>query len=64
MPSIVVIGARGTGRVRLGDESVTMTRDDVIYIEPLQAHQLCNDSDEPFGFYCIVDHRRDRPMLP
>ena len=60
----VVIGARGVGRLRLSDKEVALTRDDVAYIEPLQAHQLCNDSDSPFGFYCIVDHHRDRPMKP
>ena len=58
----VVIGARGVGRLRLGEVEVTLKRDDVAYIEPLQAHQLCNDSEAPFGFYCIVDHHRDRPM--
>ena len=58
----VVIGARGSGLVRLGDRSVSIDRDDVIYIEPLQSHQLINESDAPFGFYCIVDHRRDRPV--
>ena len=60
----VVIGARGVGRVRLGERTVDLARDDVLYIEPLEAHQLCNDGSEPFGFYCIVDHRRDRPMPP
>jgi ribulose-bisphosphate carboxylase large chain len=35
---------------------------DVGYVEPLKAHQLRNEGHEPFGFFCIVDHQRDRPM--
>ena len=35
---------------------------DVAYVEPLEPHQLRNETDRPFGFFCIVDHERDRPM--
>ena len=37
---------------------------DVAYVPPLQVHQLRNKSSEPFGFFCIVDHDRDRPIQP
>jgi ribulose-bisphosphate carboxylase large chain len=58
----IVIGARGTGVLILGDERLTLSRDDVAWIEPLEVHQLHNETPEPFGFYCIVDHDRDRPV--
>ena len=31
---------------------------------PRLAFQLVNEGEEPFGFFCIVDHDRDRPMAP
>ena len=58
----VVIGARGTGVLVLGNERLTLARDDIAWIEPLEVHQLLNETDEPFGFYCMVDHTRDRPV--
>ncbi len=58
----IVIGARGEGVLVLGDEKVPLKVNDVAYVEPLQAHQLRNETDEPFGFFCIVDHERDRPV--
>ena len=64
----IVIGARGSGVLsssegRARDSSAPM---DVACIGPLEAHQLRNESDEPFGFFCIVDHDhdRDRPAAP
>ena len=60
----VVIGARGRGVLVLGSRRETLTPMDVACIGPLEAHQLRNESSEPFGFFCIVDHDRDRPMAP
>ncbi len=60
----VLIGARGRGVIALGEERMTLNPDDIAYVEPLQVHQLCNEGDQPFGFYCIVDRERDRPMAP
>jgi ribulose-bisphosphate carboxylase large chain len=57
----VVICIRGRGKVRLGTRSVEMTPFDVLYIAPNQAHRLYNPYQEPFGFFCIVDAKRDRP---
>ncbi len=37
---------------------------DIAHVSPLDVHQLKNESSEPFGFFCIVDHERDRPMKP
>lgn len=60
----VLIGARGRGVVVMGEERSTLDPDDIAYVAPLQTHQLRNEGDRPFGFYCIVDRERDRPMAP
>jgi ribulose-bisphosphate carboxylase large chain len=60
--SHIVIGARGHGTLLLGGRQEVLQVNDVAYIAPLQEHQLRNDGPEPFGFFCIVDHDRDRPM--
>jgi quercetin dioxygenase-like cupin family protein len=59
--SHVVIGVRGRGVVRVGEESYTLKPLDAIYIYPEQAHQLRATGRSRFGFFCIVDARRDRP---
>lgn len=60
----VVIGTRGEGVLISGDRRIPVRPFDIAYIPPLQVHQLQNDSSEPFGFFCIVDHERDRPVKP
>lgn len=60
----IVIGARGRGVLVLGSQRETLAPMDVACIGPLEAHQLRNESSEPFGFFCIVDHDRDRPTAP
>jgi len=60
----VLIGARGQGLVVMDEERQALKPDDIAYIAPMQVHQLRNESDGPFGFYCIVDKDRDRPMAP
>lgn len=60
----VIIGACGTGMLLRGETSVSLRPFDVAYVPPLQVHQLRNESAEPFGFFCIVDHDRDRPVKP
>lgn len=57
----VVICARGKGRVRMGDKSYMLKDLDVAYISPNTEHQLLNPYQEPFGFFCIVSAKRDRP---
>jgi len=56
----VVIGLRGSGRVRLGRRWVRVTRLDACYVAPGTPHELRNDRRRPFGFLCIVDAERDR----
>ena len=58
----VIIGARGNGVLDIRGERMVVKPMDVGYVEPLQPHQLRNEGSEPFGFFCIVDHERDRPM--
>ena len=60
----IVIGARGRGVLVLGSRRETLAPMDVASIGPLEVHQLRNESSEPFGFFCIVDHDRDRPTAP
>ncbi len=58
----VVFCVRGEGEVVLGCREMTMRFGDVVYVAPDDPHQFRNDdSDEPFGFLCIVNAERDRP---
>ncbi|MDB5336681.1 MAG: ribulose,5-bisphosphate carboxylase/oxygenase large subunit [Planctomycetaceae bacterium] len=59
-----VICVRGQGTLAVGDEIVQLKAMDVAYVPPMHVHQLRNESTEPFGFFCIVDHERDRPQAP
>lgn len=59
----VVICVRGKGKAVAGDEVYDMKFMDVLYIGSNVPHQFVNDSDEPFGFFCIVDAKRDKPKL-
>ncbi len=60
--SHIIIGARGEGRLVAGSREVVLKPNDVAFVPPLETHQLRNETAEPFGFFCIVDHRRDRPV--
>ena len=60
--SHIIIGARGEGRLVTGSREVVVKPNDVAFLPPLEVHQLRNETKEPFGFFCIVDHLRDRPL--
>ena len=60
----IVIGARGHGVLVVEGRRETLAPMDIACIGPLETHRLHNESAEPFGFFCIVDHDRDRPMAP
>ena len=60
----VIIGARGSGEVLIDRQSYTVYENDVLYIKPFTNHQLKNIGNSPFGFYCIVDRKRDKPVAP
>lgn len=58
----IVINLRGRGRVIVGESVHNVEPFDLIYVPPWTPHQFVNDSDEPYGFLCIVDGDRDRPQ--
>jgi quercetin dioxygenase-like cupin family protein len=57
----VVIPARGYGFVSLNGSRRRVAPMDLIYIGPNVPHQLSAPRDSVFGFFCIVDAKRDRP---
>jgi quercetin dioxygenase-like cupin family protein len=59
----VVIVLRGAGKARLGDAEHDLALGDVLYVAPHEVHQLTNPTAEPFGFLCLVDAERDRPVV-
>ncbi len=59
--SHVVIGVRGRGVARVGEEQIRLGPMDTLYIGPNQPHQLRALGRAKFGFFCIVDAKRDRP---
>jgi ribulose-bisphosphate carboxylase large chain len=59
-----VIGVRGQGVLVADGHRTPLGPHDIAYVDSLQVHQLRNEGEEPFGFYCIVDHFRDQPMEP
>ena len=59
----VVVCVRGKGVVRAGTKKINMRFLDTLYIAPDTVHQLSNPFDEPFGFLCVVDAERDRPVV-
>lgn len=58
----VVVILRGRGTVRLGDAVHAVGFGDTVYVAPNEPHQFRNGGAEPFGFLCIVDAVRDRPL--
>jgi ribulose-bisphosphate carboxylase large chain len=65
----VVVVLRGRGEVTLAEPSSSSGEEvhavgfgDTIYIAPWVIHQLRNPGPEPFGFLCLVDAQRDRPV--
>lgn len=59
----VVIGIRGHGICIAGKKRYRIGFLDTLYLKPNEPHQLKNISDQPFGFFCIVNAKRDRPKI-
>jgi quercetin dioxygenase-like cupin family protein len=59
----VVIGIRGQGICIAGKKRYKIGFLDTVYIKPSEPHQLKNTSNQPFGFFCIVNAKRDRPKI-
>ena len=61
----ILIGTSGRGVLVFGDRRETLKpMEDGAHIGSLEVHQLRNEMSDPFRFFCIVDHDRDRPMAP
>jgi ribulose-bisphosphate carboxylase large chain len=58
----VVICIKGKGKIRLGNKYRILKYLDIAFIAPNEIHQLLNPFDDPFGFLCIVDAQRDKPI--
>jgi ribulose-bisphosphate carboxylase large chain len=58
-----VIVIRGKGMVRLKNRNRELHYLDTVFIGPGTPHQLKNPYKEPFGFLCIVNAKRDKPVL-
>ncbi|MBN1308116.1 MAG: cupin domain-containing protein [Chitinispirillaceae bacterium] len=58
----VIIGVRGSGVLFKNGGRLALRPHDIAYIGPFEPHQLRNEHETPFGFYCIVDHNRDWPV--
>lgn len=58
----VVIALRGQGRAVLGGSTYQLRPLDIIYVAPWTPHQFLAVGEEPFGFFCLVDAERDRPL--
>jgi quercetin dioxygenase-like cupin family protein len=59
----VVIGLRGKGKVLCGMKRYELNFLDTLYMAPNTPHQLSNPYEEPFGFFCIVNAKRDKPIV-
>ncbi len=59
----VVIGIRGKGMCIVRKKKYEIGFLDTLYIEPYAPHQLRNPFDKPFGFFCLVNAKRDRPKI-
>ena len=59
----VVIGIQGKGICTVGKKKYSIGFLDTLYIEPNAPHQLKNPFRKPFGFFCIVNAKRDKPKI-
>lgn len=59
--SILIL--RGTGCVKLGEETHDIGPFDCVYVSPGTWHQFAATGSEPLGFLCVVDRERDQPEV-
>lgn len=57
---VYVIRGQGTFRGKNGKTPVKVG--DIVYTSPDDPHQLLNASEQTFGFLCIVNAKRDKPI--
>lgn len=59
----VVVILRGQGKVVVGKKVYSVHPFDLIVISSWAPHQLINTGEEPFGFLCTVNGKRDKFQL-
>ena len=59
-----VLILRGHGAALVGDETFAVAPFDLVTVPPVTWHQFRAGADEPLGFLCMVDAKRDRAELP
>jgi quercetin dioxygenase-like cupin family protein len=59
-----VLILRGRGHCLIGDEVKQLETRDLVTVPPMTWHQFRATSDEPLGFLCMVNAKRDKPQLP
>jgi S-methyl-1-thioxylulose 5-phosphate methylthiotransferase len=57
-----VVVLAGEGEVLLDGEVHAVAPGDLVRVAPGGAHQFRNAGSRPFGFLCVVDSERDRPV--
>lgn len=57
-----IIVIRGKGKALVGDGVCDIAPFDLLYVPADTPHRWINEGDEPFGFLCPVDARRDPPQ--
>jgi mannose-6-phosphate isomerase-like protein (cupin superfamily) len=60
----LVVIARGSGQVMVGDEVTSIGLNDVVEVPPMTWHQFRAGNDEPLGFLCVVSAQRDKAQRP
>jgi quercetin dioxygenase-like cupin family protein len=60
----LVIIFRGAGEALVGDKVFPVQEKDVITIPAHTWHQFRASQGTPFGFLCLVNVERDKPVLP
>jgi quercetin dioxygenase-like cupin family protein len=59
-----VLILRGGGHCLIGREVRRLGTHDLVTVPPLTWHQFRATGEEPLGFLCMVDAKRDKPQLP
>jgi len=59
-----VLVLHGHGRCLVGTEVFDIGPHDLVSVPALTWHQFRAGPEEPLGFLCMVNARRDRPQLP
>jgi mannose-6-phosphate isomerase-like protein (cupin superfamily) len=59
-----VLILRGRGHCLVGREVRPIDTRDLVTVPALTWHQFRATADEPLGFLCMVNARRDKPQLP